>query len=596
MGKKINTVLNLFKKMSKKAGFYVLYSFIFMTTFGYFYWVGYSLLNFQEQQFLFVFSPEYIRPFLLKPGGLTELAGKFLTQFYYYPLAGSIIIATIFTLTGLVLLRIGKALQLPDSFTAMFVLVICCLLLFMQTHYYHLMVYNLGFLLILLIFLLSIRIVKMDRWYLFIFLLLFFYYLVGAFIFIYTCMTFTYSLLSQKGMNRWGPPAFSVLLLLLTVIVFKEFIFLQPLEQIVLFPLPLVNDDKHKTALNLLTGLLVLYPLIGKLSVKVQKINTRLVIFLFSAGVIFATAFLLSKFYNPQTAQVLEFEKLGFEEKWDRIIELHEKKPSQNLIGQYYYNIALSETGQLCNRLFLGQQDFSTNSLILPWGNDHLNRGAYFYYAVGLINEAHRWAYESMVVNGINPVNMKMLTRTNLINEDYLMAQKYTSILKKTLHYKKWAAEYEKIIDTPSQIINFPDLEYKRRIKPEKDFFIQINSPQNNIPLLFDANPANQKAFEYEMAWLLLMKDIESVVNRLYRLKELGYTKIPRHLEEAALIYFNSKGIMSDTGGLSISRDTQNIFDQYVSTFKSFRQNRTAGQEKIRKNFGNTYMFYYHFK
>ena len=56
MGKKINTVLNLFKKMSKKAGFYVLYSFIFMTTFGYFYWVGYSLLNFQEQQFLFVFS------------------------------------------------------------------------------------------------------------------------------------------------------------------------------------------------------------------------------------------------------------------------------------------------------------------------------------------------------------------------------------------------------------------------------------------------------------------------------------------------------------------------------------------------------------
>lgn len=98
------------------------------------------------------------------------------------------------------------------------------------------------------------------------------------------------------------------------------------------------------------------------------------------------------------------------------------------------------------------------------------------------------------------------------------------------------------------------------------------------------------------MAWLLLMKDIENVVNRLYRLKELGYTKIPRHLEEAALIYFNSKGILPETGGLSISRETLNHFDQYVSTFKSFRQNRTAGHEKIRNNFGNTYMYYYHFK
>ncbi len=94
----------------------------------------------------------------------------------------------------------------------------------------------------------------------------------------------------------------------------------------------------------------------------------------------------------------------------------------------------------------------------------------------------------------------------------------------------------------------------------------------------------------------MLMKDIESVMSRLYRMKDLGYTKIPRHLEEAALIYFNSKGTLPDMGGLSISRETLNHFDQYVSTYKSFRQNRTAGQEKIHKNFGNTYMYYYHFK
>jgi hypothetical protein len=596
MRKKINPVSNLFRIISGKAGFCVLCSFIFVTIFGYFYWFGLYLLHFQEQQFLFVFSSDYVRPFFQKPGGLTELAGKFLSQFYYYPYAGPIIISSIITLTGFVLLRIGKKLQLPGSFSALFALIVCCLLLFMQTHYYHLMEYNLGFLFISLILLLFIRAKNRVYQYLFTALFPLFYFLVGANIFIFAGIFLIYNLSFQKGASRWLLPAISLILTGITVIGFKEFIFLQPLNQLVFFPLPIINDDKHKTALFILTIILVLYPLLAKLSVKFQKPNTRLAVSIFSMVVILATGFFVLKFYNAQTARVVKIEKLAFEEEWDSIIKLHENSPSQNLIGQYFYNIALSETDQLCDRLFFGRQDFSANSLILPWGNDHLNRGAYFYYAVGLINEAHRWAYESMVVNGKNPVNMKMLTKTNLINEEYLMAKKYTGILKKTLNYRKRATEYEKITETTSQIINFPDLEDKRKIKPEKDFFIQINSPQNNIPLLFDANPANRKAFEYEMAWLMLMKDIESVMSRLYRMKDLGYTKIPRHLEEATLIYFNSKGTLPDMGGLSISRETLNHFDQYVSTYKSFRQNRTAGQEKIHKNFGNTYMYYYHFK
>lgn len=578
------------------TGSFILCCFIFIATFGFFYWIGHYLLYFQEQQFLFVFSTEYVQAFFQKPGGLTELSGKFLSQFYDYPFVGPIIVSTIITLTGFVLLRIGRILQLPDSFSTLFSLIACCLLLFMQTHYYHLMEHNLGFLIILSIFLLFILTEKKIHRHLFISLLPFFYYLVGAYIFIYAGIFLFYNISFQKESTRWILPAVSFFWIGISVIVFKEFIFLQPLKQLAFFPLPIINDDKHKTVFFLLTVLLALYPLIGKLSIKIQIINSRLAVSLVSAVVILATVFFLSKFNNAQTARVVKIEKLAFEEKWDSIIELHEKSPSQNLIGQYYYNIALSETDQLCDRLFFGRQDFSANSLILPWGSNHLNRGAYFYYAVGLINEAHRWAYESMVVYGTNPVNMKMLTKTNLVNEEYLMVKKYTGVLKKTFRYKTWATEYEKIADSPSLIVNKQNLENKRKIRPEKDFFIQVNSPQNNIPLLSGANPNNRKAFECEMAWLMLIKDIEGVVNNLYRLKELGYTKIPRHLEEAALIYNNSKGIIPEMGGLPISQDTQNNFDQYVSIYKNFRLNLTDGKEKIRRNFGNTFMYYFHFK
>ena len=134
---------------------------------------------------------------------------------------------------------------------------------------------------------------------------------------------------------------------------------------------------------------------------------------------------------------MVKLERLIFEEKWDEAIRFQEKKPARNLIGEYFYNIALSETDQLCDRLFYGPQDFLAGSLVLPWGDAHLNRGGYFYYAIGLMNEAHRWAYEEMVVYGYRPQNIRMLAKTSLINGDYTMARKYINILKRTIYYRK---------------------------------------------------------------------------------------------------------------------------------------------------------------
>ncbi len=44
-----------------------------------------------------------------------------------------------------------------------------------------------------------------------------------------------------------------------------------------------------------------------------------------------------------------------------------------------------------------------------------LNRGGYFYYTIGMINEAHRWAFENMVMKGLSPEGLKMLIKTEII-------------------------------------------------------------------------------------------------------------------------------------------------------------------------------------
>ncbi len=197
--------------------------------------------------------------------------------------------------------------------------------------------------------------------------------------------------------------------------------------------MPFINDPTHKVLFYALTGYIILYPVLYRLtgSVTLKKINTRLVTSIPAVIVFCVTVTMLITGYNSQTARVINLERLVFDEKWNEAVEYQEKYPSENLIGQYFYNIALSESGQLCDRLFHGRQDFGTGSLFLEWSSDHINWGANSFYAIGLINEAQRWAYEEMVVYGPRPQNMKMLIKASLIYGKYKMTGKVHPHTKK---------------------------------------------------------------------------------------------------------------------------------------------------------------------
>lgn len=574
-----------------------MFALFFITSFIYFFRFGDYVLIFQEKQYLFIFSNEYLNDFLSKPGGLLELSGRFITQFYHSIIIGTILLSTILTLTGLILFKIINSLLKQKTASALLSLIPVFIIMVMQTHYFHLMEYNLGFLLVLLFFRLTILSQNKKYRYFILLLIPLFYLITGAFISLFLGIFIFYNLFFEKNTYRFTYSIIALVLTLLTFYIFKEILFLQPVEQLILFPLPLIKDSNHRILFFLLSGFLILLPVIIYFTNQI-KINQNITqpIFLTSVIIVFAVStFLLKKFYNPQTDYVIQLEELVFDEKWQEAINYQETNKSHNLIGQYFYNVALSESGQLCDRLFFGSQDFGTGSLILPWSNDYLSWGSYFYYSVGLINEAHRWAYEEMVVYGKRPQNIKLLAKTNIINGNYKRAKKYVDILKRTLFYKIRAKEYEKLLVDTSLIEN-TDMGEKRKIQPNEDFFIQVNNPQDNIPLLFNSSINNKKAFEYEMAWLMLSKDVETVAKRIKTMKDLGYKQIPRHIEEAALIYYNGTGEMPILGGLSIREGTLAKFNQYVEAYKSIRQNPNLGMEKMSQNFGNTFMYYFHFK
>ena len=573
-------------------------AFFFVLAFSYFFFFGGYILFFQEQQSLFLYSTSYFNDFFVKPGGLLDLSGRFLTQFYISKFSGSIILATVLTIPGIILTYINRRLMPGSLFSAFLLLVPSCLLLLMQTHYYHLMMYNLGFLLVLIYFMLWVTTEKRTVKYLLLAFFPLFFYVTGAYAVIFICLFILYSLLYIKGSKKYFYTLFLLLCAGISAIIFNKILLLQTFKQLILFPLPFINDSMHKVLFWLLTGCLILYPVICRLAgiLKPVKRNIKTAVLIVPAIIFTATFILLIIGYNSQTARVINLEKLIFEEKWKEAVEYQEKYPAENLIGEFFYNVALSETDQLCERLFYGRQDFGTGTLILGWNSEHLNWGAYSFYTIGLINEAQRWAYEEMVVYGQCPQNMKMLVKTSLLTGNYRLAKKYTGIMKNTLFYKAWAQAFEKMAEDTALIRSHPELGKKLSILPGSDFFIHLESPEANLPLLVDENTDNRRAFEYMMSWLMLGKNVDILVNNIRLMKNMGYTRIPRHIEEAILIYYNSTGAFPDMGGLPISNETRIRFDQYFISYMQAKQNPSLLKETMKKDFGNTFWYYFHFK
>ncbi len=572
---------------------------VFIFTFFYLFFFNDYLFFYQENISLFVYSGEYLHQAIVKPGGLLEYAANFLAQFFFNPAFGSIILSSIITLLVIVGIKTDRRLSGKSSLSLILIPIPVCLLILMQINFNWMLRNNIGFLLTMVYFLISIASSKRLHFIAGLAFFPIFYYLTGSFAWLYLCMFIAYCLTFKRGFIRYYYPALLLIIALISFILSKELVFLRPVDELLLFPFSLRDNFKLPIILFLLIGFIILLPILVKLlsNLKMKsKYSGAISLSSVIIGLII-TIVLLSNLYDPNLRKLFKIEKLVYMQDWKKVIKYQEANQLGNIVAQFYYDLALSEEDQLCDRMFCGRQDYGTRALIIPWdskaGVNNIARGVYFFYSVGLINEAHRWAYESMVAQGYRPENLKLLVKTNLINGYYKIAEKYIEILEKTFHYRNWAKKYRSMLNRPDLVQSDPELGAKMRLQTSKDFSISIKNPQTNLPLLLDANPGNRKAFEYLMSWFLLEKNIQGMVNEIGRIKNVSYSRLPRHIEEALIIYNISTGILPDIGTLKISQDAVDRYRQYEILIDPFSRTMPAGKKEALKRARDTYWFYF---
>jgi hypothetical protein len=568
---------------------------LFSVSFIYFQWFGNGIFFHQENKSLFIFSFDYLGKYVSRPGGLLVYAGNFLTQGYFSTVFGSLVNSILFVLLSLIFRSVLNRLSQKVFAGLPLMILLPLALLICQANYNYYIFHTLGFISATLWFRASIIAKrKMAR---IIQLILFplFYYITGTFALISLGMYFIYCSLFENGKERYLIPLFQIIASILTLVLFYRFLFLQPLRIILSYPLIFNDYSRFTITLLIACSLFIIYPMIIRLSdlLRFKRIESYLgavtILLLFPA-----TIFFLTWQNNPVLEGIMKTEKMFIDRQTDKVISHFEKYQSTNIVEQFYYNLALSEKDQLCERMFFIRQSSGPMSLSLDGNREQSSRTMYYYYTIGLINEAHHLAYELMVQNGYTPENIRMLIRTELINKNFRVAERYINVLKKTLRYRKWADKYEKFLFNPGLLDADPELGEKIKLMPVEDFFI-LTSEVKNIDQFLKSNPFNRKAFDYKMARLLLEKDLIAVAEEVKNMKSKGYTSIPRHIDEAIVAFRNFSNVIPDLGELSVDPETVKRFSGYAQFIHKYNGNKSLIEKTISKREKNTFWYYLQF-
>jgi len=216
--------------------------------------------------------------------------------------------------------------------------------------------------------------------------------------------------------------------------------------------------------------------------------------------------------------------------------------------------------------------------------------------ALGDVNESQHQASEALASMGPHPQILLHLARCHLVKRQAEAARLYLRALG---HDLRFCSEARRLLDAMQDdplLDTDPDIRHLRSVALIEDRPLIVSQLQVRCRTLLDRNPTNRMAFEYLMAALLLLRDLDGFATEVGRLPEVGYDHIPRHYEEALLILEKEAHRDIAIGDLQVSSETRADFAEFCAALEAIgtRDKMTGAQlEELAERHGRTYWFYY---
>lgn len=530
-----------------------------------------SGLCFQEQYQMFLFDTGYFLERIVLPGGLADYISEFLVQFYYMPVLGGAIIGLLLigiqTAVWGLMKQYGAKHDFPGYLLSFLPSIALWCAMGDQNVLLSFVVALFGALLMGWIHnRFHNRLVKVVFELVSTALV---YWFLGPVVFLYAALMIgdTLKNAQQKG-NILSGIGYSACILVLTV----AWILLS--TQTLQYPMYRIfaglNYYRYPGAVSPLPFVVmawaVVIPFLGMIPCRqksLQKLQqSKVVMALSYVLVIVASWFGIKASFDEMTYDLIDYDFLVRTEQWDKIIEKAEKKPATTPLSVSCVNLALSQKGQLADRLFEFYQN-GGEGLFPTFTRDMISpvSTAEIFFRLGMVNDAERYMFEAQeaIPNYRKSARLtRRIVECEIINGNYKVAAKLLRRLQKTLFYSNWANQTMVLLGNEKAINRHPIYGKLRKYREKKqDFLFSDREMDQMLGLLFLNDNHNKKAYEYLVCYELLQRDMEKFVQYYPLGRFVGYDHIPRSFQE--ILIGNWMKTHSDPRTIPYSVDAQNV-------------------------------------
>lgn len=557
-----------------------------------------SGLCFQEQYQMFLFDTNYFLERIVLPGGLADYISEFLVQFYYMPVLGGTIIALLLMSIQAISWGLMKQYGMKAVFPGYLLSFVPSIVLWCAMGDQNLL---LSFVVALSGALLMgwihnrfhNRLVKVVFELVSTALV---YWFLGPVVFLYAALMIGDTLMKGKQNGHiLSSLGYSACLLILTVawILLTTQSLQYPLYRIfsglnyyrypgTVSPLPL--------GVMIWTVVVVFFGMVPDEHAWIKKLQqSKVVMALSYILVIVASWFGIKASFDAMTYDLIDYDFLVRTEQWDKIIEKAEKKPATTPLGVSCVNLALSQKGQLADRLFEFYQN-GGEGLFPTFTRDMISpvSTAEIFFRLGMVNDAERYMFEAQeaIPNYRKSARLtRRIIECEIINGNYQVAAKLLRRLQKTLFYSNWANQTMALLGNEKAINRHPVYGKLRKYREKKqDFLFSDREMDQMLGLLFLNDNHNKMAYEYLVCYELLQRDMEKFMQYYPLGRFVGYDHIPRSFQE--ILIGNWMKTHSDPRSIPYSVDAQNVNNtlNFIQLYMQNPKNPQLGQQPYVSN------------
>lgn len=556
-------------------------------------------LPYQEQFQLFLFTSDYLAETVAKPGGMSEYLGRFITQFFYYPWIGAVLVALLLSLLQRVMAGLCKAFGDPSVYLplscipSLFYWILLCDENMMLSGVVALLLVTVAAL-----FYFSLRPVGVRGLYGFIMIPALYGFAGGTFL-VFIGLVIAWELLVKKetGNKRVGLVAAFLLLGVWLPVFTKIWLVQYPLSKL------WVGGDFYRfrrilpSVIPLLWATVVIIPVLFRY-LPSRKRKRSWVRGIGQVVVLFGiTGYLLSANADFRKEEVMKYDYYARHRQWHRIIACADKKTPDAPLSVACLNLALAKEGLLGEKMFSyfqnGPEGLMSTFFIdftVPMTTSEV------YYHLGFINSSKRLVFEAM--ESIPDYQqsaraVKRLAEGNLIIGEYAVAAKYLKILQQTFVYRKWATATLEVLGDDARIEAHPEWGPLRKYRIRQDFLFNEKEKDMMLGILLQQDLTNRMAHEYLLAYTLLTKNLQNFQPYFSLGSQIDYVTIPKAYQEALLYIW---GLTNTDPARSIPYPVSNVVKSRMEAYRNIYTSYPNPEPILKGQFADTYWYYYHFR